>query len=350
MSASAPKRTRTPEEKLEHAAAHRKTPKEFNDLITSHVSVAKAIFTLGKLLDKGGNGSVLQLEDGKDIQTFSRKDLRDAEREFLTSLADLKTVFRISRKTVKTKPQPEDFKGVYGPVYMAPALQKFFNPTDPYLFGRVDPTDENSPPLISQLPYAQGGFIQRNTCATLFHIYASVNQLHDAENGQKIKLEEHFRDCFGSADPDLYCPYFKVAGQKEKMAVEAAIAAGFIERPMNTFDSIRLGGFEEKIGSGVKQTTKAFDPVGNGYYLMTSFSNISSLNYHNLNLLQLMKNEDILARMADGEYQKGMVTETYLVNGTKEIWKALKAPGQKQKKTEKKREADQAKKAAKAAK
>lgn len=340
MSASIQKnpRTKTPEEKLAFDEAHRLTPKEFNDLIDLNIKIAMALFTLGKLLDKGGPGSKLIFETTTGKQEFDRKALGAAQRAYIAKVRDLKAVFRISRKTLKTKPVPESFKGVYGAVYMAPALRAFFTPAEDRkgLFGLVDLGNGQQGYLIDQLPVLSAGFAQRNTISTLFHIYATTNNLHAEDNGQKIMLEQHFAECFGS---DAYpVPFFKQAGAVGKVPDDVV---------ESTFDAIIRGGFQEKSGTKDKQVSEPFNPIQKGYYLMTSFSNVSSLNYYNMSLIASngLVNEagqSILELIESPEYRQAMVNETAIVDAVKNASRAARLDVQ----NEKKKRAKAAKKAA----
>ena len=88
--------------------------------------------------------------------------------------------------------------------------------------------------LMASLPYAQAGYMLRNTLTMLFFLYVRTMELQEAENAQFSHMDDHMIKVFCEETAAFY-----VDANVPKMTMEAAVEQGKIKAPMSTQDVIR---------------------------------------------------------------------------------------------------------------
>jgi len=289
--------------------------------------------------------------------TLTRKELKAANSAFQQEIRCLKHYFRMSKKKAREKAQPSSLKGTYTPVYAAPALQRFLTAA-PERFGYVDPSNAGSGLLMDQLPYAQQGFMLRNSTTMLFFIYAHVNNLQfqpgNLADGTKVdaswtRSDDVMNDAFGGNIPAAF--YRDPA--KQKSTVVAAQARG---EPVgqNTYDPIEA--------QNAVHYAKDQSPDGKEKFVFRReafktffFQNIAGANYYSRNNLEAAVNAGNgelatpLAGLNDPTYQQAMLNEHDIIKGTSERWGQILEPERKQNREARKRRTDAERKAQRAA-
>jgi len=121
------------------------------------------------------------------------------------------------------------------PLYAAKALKQFFS--DQTYFGSATPAQDiqmgrTGQPLMDRLPYLKRGYFLKNSGTELFIIYIDV---HGLPNDYNIRADDAMMKAFGGDIPAAY--YSRVP---TPITMNKAVADGLIDRPLNTYDTIRL--------------------------------------------------------------------------------------------------------------
>lgn len=326
----------------------KKMAKEFNALVDLSLAIGS--------LSQAGKGAYLAFPDPNNPQgpkiPFTRKQLRSSRAQFHKSILDLGNYFKYAKKKHRERAKPEEFKGVYTPVYAGEALQAFFNGgIDPNIrdggvgFGSSSPlqaiqTGQAGVALMDLLPMAKAGFIQRNTITMLFFIYAHQQNLQNPENAQTARSDALMNEVFGGT---LAAEFFsekvdngvdkngKPKFKTFKYRMNDAIDKGLIERPLNTYEVIQ-------------RSHPDFDP--NGYFPNYLYQNIASNNYFNKAALEDDPNfANIANLLQEPDRRQEMLNELRIVERVSDEWSEILEPGRKEQRLARKQQNEAAKRA-----
>ena len=145
------KKTREPKEQKETVVKLKEMVDKFNSLLVLNSSIAS--------LSKGEYLTYPNTE-GTEPMKLTRANLKALNNEFAKEIMGLKSMMKSGKN--KQKLSPASFSGTYSPIVAGPALVKFFTMA-PERFGYIDPAAQSGPTLMSALPLASAGYMQRNT-------------------------------------------------------------------------------------------------------------------------------------------------------------------------------------------
>jgi len=345
-------------EKARVDAQYKVDHRQFNTVLKEFAEraghLAKLNQQFGQMKEMKNKGVSLQVdyqaEDGKRyLAALTRKELKAANSAFQQEILCLKHYFRMSKKKAREKAQARDMKGTYTPVYAAPALREFLR-LGAAGFGPLDPSNPSSGNLMDQLPYAQNGYMLRNSTTMLFFIYAHQNNLQYPPgvlpDGTKVDASWTQSDQVMSQAFDGNIPpaFYRTVREKVKYPYEEARAAG-LQVGRNTYDDIRAANPQNipKARSPDGKEKYRFDPAA---FKTFFFQNIAAANYFSRkNLEDAVSrggNADLqqaLANIDDATYRQQMLNEHQIIKGTSDVWAALLEPARKQSREERKRTA-----------
>jgi hypothetical protein len=127
--------------------------------------------------------------------------------------------------------------GLERAIQVGPAFQCFLNHYE--YFGPRFPNEIINPhnyylePLMNSLPHARNGLMLKSTAIVLFYVYIKNNNLAE---GNTVIPDDIIKHCFDGEIPAQY--YYDE--NRHKILMTTAVDDGFIEYPLNTFDTIRI--------------------------------------------------------------------------------------------------------------
>lgn len=284
---SSPRRKRSPEEKYQEKLQYHVKPKAFNDHIKLMVGYYHALNTIASALTeavaKQGKGAFLRFTEQQGAAVvyhdIKKSTLREYRGAFDKALKELNKYFRFSLKSVRAPVRPESLRSTYAPVYVGESLAQFFSAVNG--FGRVNPTDGNSPSLMASLSAAPQRLFLRNTVAMLFYAYSRENNLYDQANGQFVSPDQHMMDSFTRFSAEFYLGL----GMKKKIPMAEAIQRGLVPAGgASTFQILQsiTQGRTKKAKEGKAPEDISFNPQR---FYSFYYQSIAALNYFSHDML-----------------------------------------------------------------
>ena len=237
------------EEKQDTTSQYRKTPQEFNLLISDPkagpldgglVEKFRVVMFLTEKIYACPKGSHIRVFDGQEYRTLTKRHARSMKSKFEKDLKDLKKVFKHS---LKKKPGANGKKDVMNaPMYAGSALLEFLSKGD---FGPVNVKEWKAgakpDSLMSHLNLASQGYLTRNTLTQLFYVYIWMHNLQEEENGQYLHYDKHMTKCFSQLPATFYRKESAKGGKvAEKVLMDEAIKDGLCDHPLTTTEAIRV--------------------------------------------------------------------------------------------------------------
>jgi hypothetical protein len=328
---------------------YRVSPKQFAELLKNIVDIFNMIVDLSTALGQAGKGAYLAYPNPADPNQpllLKRKHLKSARSRFAKTIMALNKYFRRSIRKKRDPVRPDSFKSQYSPIYGAEALTSFFT-QNLAGFGSLHPitavqTQQPGQALMEVLPLVQRGFLLRNSCNMLFHIYAHQNNLLDAANGQIARSDAVMTNAFGGAIPASWYSY-QEGGVNKKILMQQAVASGTLPSALNTYQNIELlfpPGTTDKKGQDM-----SFNP---GRFRTFFYQSMAAANFFSKAQLDVLGPEykEAGAFLANADARAGMLAELNHIKQASQEWKALLEPGRKAQRDANKKAKDAAKKAA----
>lgn len=321
-----------------------KTPKEMKQHHDELAKLAQSVVVLALHVGALDKNQILRFYDGDEYYAFGKKDLRAATSNLIREIKDLTTYWKVSRKKLKPKVGPEGLKGTYTPICAGPVLLAFFKEGNN--FGPLDPakwkeTGVMGDTLMASLPYAQAGYMLRNTLTMLFFLYVRTMELQEVENAQFSHMDEHMRKVFCESPAAFY-----VDATGPKMTMDAAVEKGKIKAPISTEDVIRtkrpdFNGDQTPLFKDAPVGKQIYRKAFNNYF----FQMLASYNYFSRKYLtENPEYEEILSVLVNKDTTDAMVKEHNIVRETTVRWNSYLAPSRKIQRDKKKKENDLRKK------
>lgn len=294
---------------------------------------AQSVVTLALHVGALDKGKILRFYDGDEFYEFSKKDLRAATAKLVKAIKELTTYWKVSRKKPKVKSSPESLKGTYTPIYAGDVLKEFFSKHAN--FGPLDvqtwkDSKNFGTGIMESLPYAQKGFMLRNTLTMLFFLYARTMGLQEVENAQFSHFDDHMTKVFTTMPAAFY-----TTENVAKLPMSEAIKKGYVETPISTLDVIRLkrSNFNQENTPIIKNATedkqiyrKAF---ANFFFQLLASNNYYSKKNLEENVEKNPSSPQILEALTRKDVTDQMIAEHNLVHDTAMRWSAYLAPKRK---------------------
>ena len=321
-----------------------KTTKEMVQHHKELAVLAQSTVTLALHVGSLEKNQILRFYVGEDYYEFGKKDLRAATAKLLREIKDLSTYWKVSKKKLKIKSGPDSLKGTYTPIYAGTVLREFFKagagfgPLDPALWKKTGVMDKK---LMDLLPYAQQGFMLRNTLTMLFFLYARTRDLQEKENAQF----SHFDDVMKKVFMEMEAAFYTAEGVP-KMAMADAVSKGLIKAPLSTVEVIKLKRptFNDKRTPIIKDATEdkqIYREAFPNYF----FQLLAANNYYSkANLKENKEHAAVLEALNKEEVTQQMILEHNIVRDTAMKWNEYLAPSRKINRDKKKKENDARKK------
>jgi hypothetical protein len=330
-------------------AKYYKTTKEMVEHHKKLADLAQSVITLATHVGSLEKGQILRFYVGDEYYEFGKKDIRAATAKLLREIKDLSTYWKVSKKKPKIKSGPETLKGTYTPIYAGPVLQAFFEAKNG--FGPLDPakwknTKVMGALLMDSLPYAQKGFMLRNTLTMLFFLYVRTMDLQEPENAQFSHFDEVMKKVFVDMPASFY-----TANGVTKIPMDEAIAKGLTKEVLSTQDIIRLkrpnfNSEKTPIIKDAPEGKQVYKKAFENYY----FQLLASNNYYSkANLKEDTKYSEVLGALNQTAVTDQMIAEHNIVREVAVKWNEYLAPSRKANRDKKKKETDARKKAEKEA-
>lgn len=211
-STRSPSGGRSKAEKTAIITQYRISTAQFGKVLDCLLQVSNSLDALANHLTKTKDGRIpfpMFGSDGKPLMegneplfyVFTKRHLTTARQKYHKAFKQLKIYHQYANKRVR-EIKPENFRGVYAPVFLEPRLLEFLTTAD---FGSIDPANDIQQPLTAGFRAIPQGFAQKTTITTLFyiHVNARVTNAQVPGKGNLIVPRGQFLDIFGNR-PSAY--------------------------------------------------------------------------------------------------------------------------------------------------